>query len=87
MHCATLSPTTTHTLSLIEEVIRTKDPALIATDAGSVVILPNFRFREMEEKERELAYILKLLAAIEDVQNGNVVVKTMDELEAMEKDT
>ena len=52
----------------------------------NVVIISAERYNELEKAERNAAYIKKLERGIFQVQAGQGIVKTMEELEAIAKD-
>ena len=52
----------------------------------NVVIISAERYNELEKAERNAAYLKKLERGIAQVQAGQGIVKTMDELVAMEED-
>ena len=52
----------------------------------NVVIISAARYNELEKAERNAAYLKKLERGIAQVQAGQGIVKTMDELMAMEED-
>mgnify|MGYP001623291614 CR=1 FL=1 len=52
----------------------------------NVVIISEERYNELEKAERNAAYLSKLERGLEQVHSGLGIVKTMDELEAMEED-
>ena len=49
----------------------------------NVVILSEREYKEMEKARNNMAYLAKLDLADEQIRQGKVVVKTMEELEAM----
>ena len=49
------------------------------------VLLSEEEFKDLEKARNNMAYLEKLWKAEEDIREGRVVVKTMAELEAMEK--
>lgn len=53
----------------------------------NVVIISAERYNELEKAERNAAYLSKLERGLEQVHAGFGIVKTMEELEAMAKDT
>ena len=52
-------------------------------DAANVVILSEKEYRELEKAKKNLAYLEKLERSDWQVKTGRIVVKTMEELEAM----
>lgn len=60
---------------------------LIVTRKGerNVVILSLESYNEMERQIKNSEYMLKLARSREQLQNGQVVVKSFEELEALEK--
>ena len=52
----------------------------------NVVIISAERYSELEKAERNAAYLSKLERGLNQVRAGLGVVKTMEELEAMEDD-
>ena len=52
----------------------------------NVVIISAERYNELEKAERNAAYLRKLERGIIQVRAGQGIVKTMEELEAMEED-
>ena len=52
----------------------------------NVVIISAERYNELEKAERNAAYLRKLERGIIQVRAGHGIVKTMEELEAMEED-
>ena len=49
----------------------------------NVVILSEREYKELEKARNNMAYLAKLDLADEQIRQGRVVVKTMEELEAM----
>jgi len=49
----------------------------------NVVIVSEKDFKEMEKARRNAAYLAKLDLADQQIREGKVIVKTMEELEAM----
>lgn len=49
----------------------------------NVVILSEREYKELEKARNNMAYLAKLDLADEQIRQGKVVVKTMEELEAM----
>lgn len=49
----------------------------------NVVILSEREYKEMEKARNNMAYLAKLDLADEQIRQGKVIVKTMEELEAM----
>ena len=49
----------------------------------NVVILSEREYKEMERARNNMAYLAKLDLADEQIRQGKVIVKTMEELEAM----
>ncbi len=52
----------------------------------NVVIISAERYSELEKAERNAAYLRKLERGLAQVYAGQGIVKTMEELEAMEED-
>lgn len=52
----------------------------------NVVIISAERYNELEKAERNAAYLRKLERGLAQVHAGQGIVKTMEELEAMEED-
>ena len=52
----------------------------------NVVIISAERYNELEKAERNAAYLKKLERGLAQVHAGHGIVKTMEELEAMEED-
>lgn len=52
----------------------------------NVVIISAERFSELEKAERNAAYLSKLERGLSQVRSGLGIVKTMEDLEAMEED-
>lgn len=65
-----------------------EDETVIVTRKAekNVVIISAERYSEMEKAERNAAYLSKLERGLSQVRAGLGVVKTMEELEAMEED-
>lgn len=61
--------------------------ALIVTrkDEKNVVVISLDEYNSMQKRLRNAEYLAKLDKSIEQLRQGKVVVKTMEELEAMEK--
>ena len=61
------------------------DETLIVTrkDERNVVVISLERYNQMEKSIRNAEYLAKLAKADEQIKTGNVVIKTMQELEAM----
>lgn len=55
-------------------------------DGKNVVFLSEERYNELEKAERNAAYLEKLERGLEQIRAGHGIVKTMEELEAMEED-
>ena len=53
---------------------------------GEIVILPRDEYAELEKARHNLAYTEKLQNSIREFNEGNVIVKTIAELEAMENE-
>ena len=51
----------------------------------NVVIISESKYNELEKAKKNVEYLAKLSRADEQVKNGQVVTKTMDELLAMEE--
>ena len=49
----------------------------------NVVILSEREYKELEKARNNIAYLAKLDLADEQIRQGKVIVKTMEELEAM----
>lgn len=57
--------------ALFKTIVETKEKLTITRPQNkNVVILSEERVAELEEKERELAYLLKLQKINEDIENG-----------------
>ena len=70
-----------------DKVIEGAETVIVTRKAGkNVVIISAERYHELEKAERNAAYIRKLDRGIAQVRAGHGITKTMDELEAMEKD-
>ena len=54
-------------------------------EEANVVILSEKEYRELEKARNNLAYLEKLERSDWQVKTGHIVVKTMEELEAMAK--
>lgn len=52
-------------------------------ESRNVVIVSEKDYKEMEKARKNAAYLARLDLADEQISQGKVVVKTMDELEAM----
>ena len=52
----------------------------------NVVIISAERYNELEKAERNAVYLKKLERGLAQVHGGHGIVKTMEELEAMEED-
>lgn len=65
-----------------------EDETVIVTRKAekNVVIISAERYSELEKAERNAAYLSKLERGLNQVRAGLGVVKTMEELEAMEDD-
>ena len=61
------------------------DETLIVTrkDDRNVVVISLDRYNQMEKSIRNAEYLAKLAKADEQIKSGKVVIKTMEELEAM----
>ena len=53
---------------------------------NNVVIISAERYNELEKAERNAVYLKKLERGLAQVHAGHGIVKTMEELEAMEED-
>jgi quinolinate synthase len=51
-----------------------------------IVILPKTEYEEMEKARHNAAYTEKLLNSMKELEDGNVIIKTIAELRAMENE-
>ena len=51
----------------------------------NVVIISESKYNELEKVKKNVEYLLKLNRADEQIKNGQMITKTMDELLAMEE--
>ena len=70
----------------MDDVSNHQQTYLIGSGAECAVFLSERRFRELEKAERNAAYLRRLDESFEQLKTGHVVIKTMDELRAMEAD-
>ena len=70
----------------MDDVSNHQQTYIVGAGAECAVFLSEKRFRELEKAERNAAYLQRLDESFEQLRAGNVVVKTMDELRALEAD-
>ncbi len=65
-----------------------EDETVIVTRKAekNVVIISAARYNELEKAERNAAYLKKLERGVDQIRAGQGIVKTLEELEAMEED-
>lgn len=70
------------------DMVTDEQETVIVTRKGgkNVVFLSEERYNELEKAERNAAYLEKLERGLEQIRAGHGIVKTMEELEAMEED-
>ena len=73
-------------LSCLMDAVRGQGAIRVQTADGDAVVLSANRYRELEKAERNAAYLHRLDESFEQLKRGEVVIKTMDELRAMESD-
>ena len=62
------------------------EPVIVSRKENkNVVIISESEYNELEKAKKNVEYLAKLNRADEQVKNGQVVTKTMDELLAMEE--
>ncbi len=62
------------------------EPVIVSRKENkNVVIISEAEYNELEKIKKNAKYLAKLNKADEQIKNGQVVTKTMDELLAMEK--
>ena len=52
----------------------------------NVVIISESEYKELEKARRNTAFISRILQGHEDIENGRGIIKSMDELRAMERE-
>jgi len=70
----------------ISEIVKTGEKVLIARPHNeNIVILSEKDYNELEKERRNAEYLRKLDKSRRQIAEGKVTVKTMEELEEMEK--
>ena len=70
----------------VSTLIKSGEKVLIARPRNeNLVVISENEYNELEKARRNAEYLMKIDRAIENVSKGLIVVKTMDELEAMAK--
>ena len=70
----------------VSEIIRSGEKVLIARPHNeNLVVLSEKEYNELEKARRNVEYLAMIDKSIEQIREGKVVVKTMEELEAMEQ--
>ena len=68
--------------------MKSASPAIFYQNSAKdyAVVPSEARYRELEKAERNAAYLHKIEQSWEDVRAGNVIIKTFDELKAMQRE-
>ena len=62
------------------------EPVIVCCkENNNVVIISESKYNELEKVKKNVEYLLKLNRADEQIKNGQMITKTMDELLAMEE--
>lgn len=62
------------------------EPVIVSRKENkNVVIISESEYNELEKAKKNVEYLTKLYRAEEQIKNGQIVTKTMDELLAMEE--
>lgn len=62
------------------------EPVIVSRKENkNVVIISESKYNELEKAKKNVEYLTKLSRADEQIKNGQVITKTMDELLAMEE--
>ena len=75
-----------HFTQYMDDVSNKQQIFVVGNGTDCAVFMSEKRFRELEKAERNAAYLRRLDESFEQLKTGNVVVKTIDELSAMEAD-
>ena len=68
----------------VSELIKAGEKVLISRPHNeNIVLLSEKEYNELEKARRNAEYLAKIDRALERVESGDVVVKTLDELEEM----
>jgi antitoxin YefM len=88
MQVTTISKFRQNTKKYFDDIIDRQDILVIArSDGSSIVAMPIEHYNSMDETEYLLSNPVnaaRLRSSVNDIKNGNVVQKTMDELLAYE---
>lgn len=70
----------------VSEIIRSGEKVLIARPHNeNLVVLSEKEYNELEKARRNAEYLAMIDKSMQELAEGKVVVKTMEELEAMEQ--
>ena len=70
----------------VSTLINSGEKVLIARPRNeNLIVISEREYNELEKARRNAEYLMKIDRAIQNVAEGRVVIKTMDELEAMAK--
>jgi len=70
----------------VSDLIKTGEKVLIARPHNeNLVVMSEKEYNELDKARRNAEYLAKIDEAIQQVADGRVVVKTMEELEEMAK--
>ena len=70
----------------VSDIVNMGETVLIARPKNqNLVVLSEKEYNELEKAKRNVEYFAKLDRAAEEIAQGKVIVKTLEELEAMEK--
>jgi antitoxin YefM len=68
----------------VSEIVKQGEPVLIARPHNdNLVVLSEYVYNEMVRSKENAEYLAKLERSLKESREGKVVVKTMEELEAM----
>ncbi|MDR1796590.1 MAG: type II toxin-antitoxin system Phd/YefM family antitoxin [Clostridiales Family XIII bacterium] len=68
----------------VSEIVTAGEPVLIARPHNdNLVVLSERAYNEMARAQRNAEYTAKIEQSVQQIREGKVVVKTMEELEAM----
>lgn len=68
------------------DMVFSGEPIIVShKENKNVVIISESKYNELEKVKKNVEYLLKLNRADEQIKNGQMITKTMDEFLAMEK--
>jgi len=72
-----------------DDVVENNDIIIVSRNGNgkeNMVWLDLTSYNELQKSKRNLEYLMKLEESIKELEDGKVIVKTMEELEAMENE-